>query len=161
MEQAKNVLDRALLRRILELLAESYPQSAPMGGELPTTKETIKSLHYLAELEMIKLEGGDSRGRFVISGAKITAKGLDFLADDGGYSAILGTITVKYHADTLKALLIGRVERSDLAQQDKNRLLEKLGSLGYSSTEHLARKLVDIALESSPALFQWLQKMLY
>ena len=49
----------------------------------------------------------------------ITAKGLDFLEDDGGLSAILGAITVKLDPDDLRALIAARIEESDLPTRTK------------------------------------------
>jgi hypothetical protein len=54
-------------------------------------------------------------GHFSWGGAKITPQGLDFLEDDGGLSAILRTVTVKLHAETLTELLSARIDAADRA----------------------------------------------
>jgi len=158
----ESVLNRDLMRQILEFLAKAYPATIFNMEELPQHEDLPRSLHYLAELGLIKTTETSHMGSAYpkILSVRITAKGLDFLADDGGYSAIIGAVTVRLHADTIKSLLVARIERSDLAEQDKNRLLGKLNRLGYSAVEHLLKKSVDVALESSPTLIQWLQSAL-
>ena len=51
-------------------------------------------------------------GKITWGGARITAKGIDFLEDDGGLSAILGVVTVKLHADTLREMLAKKIDAS-------------------------------------------------
>ncbi|MCM0751957.1 hypothetical protein DEA98_13760 [Brucella pseudogrignonensis] len=51
---------------------------------------------------------------------KITAKGLDFISDDGGLSSILGVVTVKLHQETIAALIVDRVENRVLPRRLRN-----------------------------------------
>ena len=53
---------------------------------------------------------------------KITEKGLDFLKDDGGLTAILGIVTVRFEADTIRTILQIKVNQSDLSPADKQKL---------------------------------------
>ena len=85
---------------------------------------------------------------------RITAKGMDFLADDGGLSAILGVVTVKLHEDTLKELIGQRIAESDLPTPEKSRLLDQLKSLPGEAIKHLTLKLVDAGLSNWPAALQ-------
>jgi len=82
--------------------------------------------------------------------AEITAKGLDFLANDGGLSAILGVMTIKIHDDTLKSLIEAKILQSDLAQPDKKRWLDQLRLLPVVTKKHLVLKLVDLGLANAP-----------
>ncbi len=81
-------IDRALQRQILEFLEERYPNSVDTAL-LPCTAaaDCQANLHYLHEHRLV--EGSSLRDQgpdFIM--VRITARGLDFLADDGGVEAI-------------------------------------------------------------------------
>lgn len=44
---------------------------------------------------------------------------MDFLADDGGLSAILGTVIIKFETEQLKAILAAKIMSSDLSPERK------------------------------------------
>lgn len=75
---------------------------------------------------------------------------MDFLADDGGLSAILGTVTIKLHDDTLKELMESRIANSELGARDKSRWIDALRALPAESTKHLTMKLLDLGLSRGP-----------
>lgn len=159
-------LDRALQREILELLADHYAgarQDVFPQREL-TEEEDDKyttNLLYLEEHGLI--ESGLEQfidGSWGSAGAKITARGLDFLADDGGLTAILGTVTVKLHDDTIRELIAGRIEESDLQPAEKAGLLTQLKELRGESIKHLTMKLLDAGLECAPKALPVIQKFL-
>jgi hypothetical protein len=79
---------------------------------------------------------------FIFQGAKITAKGLDFLADDGGLSAVLGTVTVRLHADSIKELLLAKVEASAVPAEKKSWLRKQLDA----ATGETIKKVVNALL---------------
>lgn len=65
--------------------------------------------------------------------SKITAQGIDFLADDGGLPALLNVVTVRLDGGSLKALLSQKVEAAALPAEEKFRLktlLQKAGEEG-------------------------------
>ncbi|WP_237173018.1 hypothetical protein [Paracandidimonas lactea] len=148
-------LDRNLQRKILTELANYYPSGYPEELQFidPDTDLVIKNVFYLAELGLLEhgLQGTLSDGYVQIIGAtRITARGLDFLADDGGLSAILGVVTIKIHDDTLKTLIENKIVQSDLPQPDKKRWIDQLRELPAETTKHLALKLVDLGLANTP-----------
>jgi len=83
--------------------------------------------------------------------AVITHHGIDFLADDGGLSAVLGVVTIRLHSDTIKDLIEAKIAQSDLAPADKKRWIDQLRSLPADATKHLVQKLVEKGLDSGPA----------
>jgi len=93
-------------------------------------------------------------------GHAITASGLDFLAEDGGLSAILGVVTIKLHDDTIKELIGLRIQESELPPSDKKRFLDNLRELPGETTKHLVMKLVDMGLEATPQALALLGKVL-
>ncbi len=68
-------------------------------------------------------------GFIQLGAASITAAGLDFLADDGGLSAILGVVTVKVHADTIRDLIAAKIDTADLPVEKKSALKKQLAAL--------------------------------
>lgn len=151
-------LDRDLQRSILQALADEYPgPTKPAWQKITRLAEenvVVGNLLYMEEHGLVEsgLRRGAS-GDYTINtgGFKITARGLDFLQDDGGLSAILGVVTIKFHDDTIKQLIEAKILQSDLPPQDKKRWTDQLRSLPAETTKHLVLKLVDKGLESGPA----------
>ena len=115
MPSAKMKLDRAYQLELLELLATSYPQSFDIR-EMARVWDDEQEQRYAANMIYLDEHGlVESAIRFGIDGhmsmalPRITARGMDFLADDGGLSAVLGVVTVKLHEDTLKELIGQRI----------------------------------------------------
>jgi len=77
-------------REVLEFLQQHYPNSVDASVAPCASAEGYQAnLHYLHEHRLI--EGSSLRDQgpdFVM--VRITARGLDFLADDGGVEAIRG-----------------------------------------------------------------------
>lgn len=151
-------LDRNLQREILQILANAYPNPAnadDLKALLAKSGEEVVTANmlYLEEHGLINAHSRRrSDGTFLnLAGEPlITHRGLDFLQDDGGLSAILGIVTIKIHDDTLRLLIEGRILQSDLSQPDKRRWLDQLRELPAETTKHLVLKLVDLGLENSP-----------
>lgn len=159
-------LDRALQLEILEFLSDHYakmPEQVFPDREM-TPEEDDKyttNLLYLEEHGLIDAglqQGLD--GDWMSSGAKITAAGLDFLANDGGLTAILGVVTVKLHDETIRDLIAARIQDSNLPPEEKTGLLAQLRELRGESIKHLTMKLLDAGLENLPAALPLIQKAL-
>jgi hypothetical protein len=153
-------LDRTYQRKLLELLAQSYPRPHDVR-QLFNGMDDAATERYAANLMYLEEHGlADSAIRYGVDGhmasglPRITAKGMDFLADDGGLSAILGVVTVKLHEDTLKELIGARIEESDLPAPEKSRLLDQMKSLPAEAIKHLSLKLIDAGLANWPAALQ-------
>ena len=151
-------LDRDLQRAILQKLADVYPTTGSTVlkeiDQLGDDDMIVANMLYLEEHELLRsgiIRSTSGKNMVISAQLKITAKGLDFLADDGGLSAILGVVTIKLHDDTLKNLIQAKILQSDLSQPDKKRWLDQLRSLPAETTKHLVLKLVDLGLENAPA----------
>jgi hypothetical protein len=131
------MLDRAIQRQILELLREHYPDSALPTRELKLDgTQAAANLRYLEEHGLCKSGvkfGG--RGDISFNPSTITAAGLDFLEDDGGLSAILGVVTVKLHADTIRDMIDAKIETSSMPTEEKSKLRKVLASLSEAGLE--------------------------
>jgi hypothetical protein len=117
-------LDRTYQRALLEEVAAGYPWLVNFRKRFDNDDDANKYLanaFYLEEHGLLK----DT----LSMEPRITHKGLDFLADDGGLTTILGVVTVKLHEDTLKDLIGQKIAESDLPAPEKSRLLDQIKAL--------------------------------
>lgn len=164
-------INRELQCFILCLLKKSYPVSRTdiaVFKEFEAFSENIDrvdvigNLIYLEEHELIisgLIPNGSGGYQFSRDGMRITCKGIDFLEEDGGLSAILNCVTVRIHDETL-----ARVEKflaqSHLPEPQKKHYIARLRELPYDATKHLVCKLLDLALGRTPDALQLIQKLL-
>ena len=159
----KSRLDRALQREILIIASKHYPNVIPNNeyvslqqGRNNGEAQTLVNTKYLVEHGLMEIKkisipapkgiiGSSSVDRF-----KVTAKGLDFIEDDGGLTAILGTVTVRFDEGTLRALMAEKVKLADISQPEKSKLLSGIQSLSGDAIRHLTLKLLDKGVESIP-----------
>ena len=144
-------LDRAYQRQLLEELAANYPDRVDWGSRLRSMSVDAQAryhanLAYLDEHGLVSSKFANGIDVDLSSMPQITARGMDFLADDGGLSAILGVVTVKLHEDTLKELIGSRIAESSLPTPEKSRLLDQLKALPAEAIKHLSLKLIDTGL---------------
>ncbi|WP_338496145.1 hypothetical protein [Delftia tsuruhatensis] len=151
------ILDREFQLQILRRYAEVYPsRTFEKWRALDEDERKVSAnLFYLQDHGLVEIVGQLSQeGSLIYQGGHITAKGMDFLADDGGLSAILGVVTIKLHDDTIKALIEGRILKSDLPEPEKKRFLAQLRELPAETTKHLVLKLVDLGLDKAPTAIE-------
>jgi len=156
-------LDRSGQLELLKTLAAAYPASMDGDGLFEifeTYPEFIACAYYLDEHGLINATFDGTFGdevQFIVG--KITARGLDFLADDGGLTAILGVVTVRLEADTVRQLMEMKIEQSDLPAHEKSRLKEALRAASGEGLKELTRRLVQAGIEHGPNAIQWLSTL--
>ncbi|HCD6626292.1 TPA: hypothetical protein NDU46_005545, partial [Pseudomonas aeruginosa] len=101
----------------------------------------------------------DGRNSMMPGRLKITAAGLDFIEEDGGLTAILGTVTVRLHADSIRELIALQVENSKLSEPEKTGLLKGVKSLTKAGLEEAVKYLVQQGLARSPDAIPYLQTL--
>lgn len=154
-------MDRELQQAMLQKLAECYPGQVHAKELCDDRVAANRNLIYLAEHGLVENKSAIEMGRNpVVILSKITARGLDFIADDGGLSAILGTVTVKLHADTVRELVEARIAASDLPKEEKSALSDALRSVPAEGLKHLTTRLLDMALDRLPEAMPLLLRML-
>lgn len=160
-------LDRALQRQILETLRDTYPRRdraqlfAGAKDDDALQELIIASLVYLEEHKLVHSGVTFSlSGSAIYEGAGITAAGLDFLEDDGGLTAILGTVTVKLHADTIRDLMLAKVEAAPLPTEEKSALKKAISTLSGEALKEIAKKLVAAGMDSAPDAITFLKSLL-
>ncbi|WP_229439423.1 MULTISPECIES: hypothetical protein [Neisseria] len=97
------------------------------------------NLQYLAEHGLVVCEDKT----LITATVKITAKGIDFLADDGGLSAILGVVTVKLHSDTIQALIAAKIDQAEIPDEEKGRLKTELGKIKDTALSTLTENAIN------------------
>ncbi|MCG1054670.1 hypothetical protein KQH49_06760 [Mycetohabitans sp. B5] len=164
-------LDRAYQRKLLTILSECYPQSCRVQTILEDSnaEADAKYAANMAYLDELGLVIGGVRyglnGDWIFEPPRITARGMDFLADDGGLSAILGVVTIKIHEESVRALLMERVEKSSShSPEERSALAEAIRNLPARSIQTIADKLIDLGAHHLPAgihaLHTWIDQAL-
>lgn len=145
-------LNRSLQKQLLSIAAVKFPAPVLHGDGIEfADAATVRNLVYLEEHGLLRLHKSSlNSGEIVVGAVHATAKGMDFIEEDGGLSAILGVVTVKLHDETIKDLLAMKIQESDLPQAEKQRWLDQLRELPAETTKHLVLKLVDLGLEKAP-----------
>ncbi|MEN8425089.1 hypothetical protein ABFO79_00090 [Acinetobacter schindleri] len=160
------ILDRELQRQLLHTAAMTYPNSA--GQELDELYEPLDEHTLAANLKYLEqhrlLEPGSLSisldGIFSFGPVLITHKGLDFLADDGGLSAILGVVTVKFETEQLRAILATKIMSSDLSPERKTTMIDAIKELPAEGLKHLTMKIVDTGWDNMDSLMSLIQSAL-
>lgn len=157
-------LDRDLQRRILEKLATAYPdrlEGADLVVDGASEREMTSNVWYLNEHGLVDASVSEfMNAPRRVNGAVITARGLDFLQDDGGVSAILQTVTVRLHADTIRDLIAARIEQAELPAEKKSALIELLRKAPEEALKTVTKRLVEAALSRLPDAVQLLSTTL-
>lgn len=158
-------LDRDYQRELLELLAKSYPRPHDVRQLVQDLKgedgaKYLANMAYLDEHGLVesKISYG-LNGDALMGLPRITHRGMDFLADDGGLSAILGVVTVKLHADSIRELIASKVESASIPPAEKSKLKQHLATLSAEAMKTLAKSLVEKGLQNVPDVVHWLQTL--
>lgn len=148
------MLDREIQLQILQTLAAKYPEAVFNVFKEAGIDEAagIANLFYLTEHKLVtaKFAKYGQKPMGLAEQQRITAAGMDFLADDGGVSAILGTVTIKFHEESLKQLIEFRLNEAQLPKEEKHRLLQSVRELPADSIKHLTTRLLDLGMENLP-----------
>lgn len=152
--------DMELAREILEFAESEYPNpyavdelNGQRGKDLVTA-----TAHYLVEHELLE---GTCRNRMgtidSYADVRLTARGVDYLSNDGGLTAELGVMTVRLEAESIRDLVMARAELAGLPNHEKNLLRAQLEELPKEALQHLSKRLIDAGLAAAPLSLQWLR----
>ena len=143
------LLDRQFQREALEKAANAYPDRLNWHGNFDFDRKSSINIIYLTEHKLVESEWhGASAVGIKPMWVKITAKGLDFLQDDGGLTAILGVVTVRLHDDELKRLLIEKIHSTQADDTVKRKLVETVKSLPSVALGNIVDRLIDTGISS-------------
>lgn len=124
-------------------LNEQFVLFPKIKVDMETLKHLRENLIYLSAHGLLEQKGSSYR---------ITHKGIDFIEDDGGLSAILNVSTVKLHPSSVE-LLISVIDGSSLNPSDKQKMIDQLKSLPADAIKQILTELVNKGVSYLPALF--------
>lgn len=162
--EASMYLDRELQLAILKELREVYPRRTAVRNLTPfeNTAQFKGNLSYLKQHELVtrsistRLIGKNKSRR--VHTAAITAKGLDFLEGDGGISAVLGKVVVKFDTDDL-ATIMQVVEQSKGTDEEKAQFKTILKSLPEDGLKTVYTRLLNLAVDNLPTALRSIEKL--
>lgn len=133
-------IDRNLQKQVLENLMEAYPNHLPSETYTNITNlfadddSFVGNLLYLEDHGLIYSGLKQGFGGYSISSSamKITAKGIDFLQQDGGLSAILNVTTIKFHREAV-VVLEDLIALSNMTTEEKEKAKSTLGELSLEA----------------------------
>lgn len=156
-------MDRAYQRQLLERLADAYPKTleAVDLGASDTDPRLAFNLAYLAGHGLVTAQfQASTDGPHWLVEAAATHAGLDFLQADGGLSAVLGTVTVRFEADTLRAIIAARVSAADAPAEDKSKVMAWLKDASSEALKTATQRLVEASLDRLPQALQLLTTLI-
>lgn len=154
--------DRNLQREILKCCIDAYPNAIRDLGDdyrcdaissSPKDK-LIANLFYLSGHNLITINPGKSvidedSTYSILDSAEITCRGIDFMQNDGGLSAILNVQTIKFHREAV-VVLEDLIAMSNMNDEQKEKAKSTLGEL---STEALKTVVQAATTAGLSALF--------
>lgn len=159
-------LDRALQKSILLCLQEKYPVEGYLYEKDFNCdfQQLNGNVAYLCEHGLLTgdkpvYNPKDGPNPFCLS--KITAKGLDFIAKDGGLSEILGVITVKFDIDNIREIISARIDASHASEEEKESLKKQLKMLPAKILEMKILEWTNIGISRIPDICTWLQTLVH
>ncbi|MGM8931418.1 hypothetical protein [Salinicola halophyticus] len=155
--------DMELGNELLEKAAEANPQPLAIddynkarGKDAVTPVVSYMVQHGLVEGPARRRMGTlDSYAEITI-----TAKGLDYISEDGGLTAQDKLVIVRLEAQTIRDLVMAQVELSQAPKHEKTLIRRRLEALPEEGLKHLTSQLVELALKATPDAIQTLRTLL-
>lgn len=175
------MIDRALQKELLQKFKDRYVKGSSLRlKDLETSQDAEKvhfNLKYLQGHSLIKsynfgygpiirqlgepMKPDTRKPEDAPISGEITVQGIDFLEDDGGLSAILGTVTFKLHADTIRDLIDAKIiESTAIPEQEKPALREALKGMKEEGLKQLTTRLISHGLDKGAMTAQQLWEMI-
>lgn len=159
--------EKKIYMEMLEKLADAYPEGIDFVEdfdiECMDVPTRLANAVYLKEHGLARFNDTSTMDGFDVADIRITQRGLDYIAEDGGLSAELNVVVIKLHADDVKAILEREINHSSIAPEQKRKFLDQLRVLPAETIKHLAKKLVEegamAGLRNAPSALQWLETL--
>lgn len=156
------MLSRQFQRDLLTELAEIYPHKSNHKWRTEDDRAGVANVRYLIEHGLIEAhESKMMTGHIVIQSPRVTARGLDFLADDGGLHAILGVVTIRIDSSSIRELIESRLASEVQDETIRQNLIAALRKAPAETMSSAIQQLATAGLASTPALLPLLQKLLH
>lgn len=143
--------NRDLQNEILKACCDAYPsqttwqQFTHLFGNTDH-KDLSANIVYLASHELITIESNTEPESYALIGAlRATHKGIDFMLNDGGLSAILNVTTIKFHREAV-VVLEDLIAISSLNDTDKEKAKSTLGELSNEALKTVVQTVTTAGL---------------
>lgn len=150
--------------RLLQELRAIYPGrgNTESQQEWITPEQMAFQLRYLEQHGFVEVKWTRymSDGADVPNSAAITASGIDFISSDGGLTAVKNVVTVRLHEDTIRDLLIQKVQQASGDETAKGKLIKELRSLPAESLRAVYKRALETGLDKMPDIIQQAQTWL-
>ncbi|WP_232829677.1 hypothetical protein [Rahnella sp. NRRL B-41462] len=145
--------DREKQKELLEILSRYFPQSPDMDGEIEikslfeSDEEFFPNAMYLEEHGLVITNAlyGFQGVTIETHLMKITAKGIDFILQDGGLGAILGVQTIKFHHSAV-VVLEDLISLSNISDPEKEKAKTKLSEMTTESLKAIVQTVTTAGL---------------
>lgn len=157
-------MDKVTQNQILEFLKNNYPNEVYFP-EHEQFKDRIQNqefqaaLYYLSEHNLIELKN-IRRAIGVhgqVLGAKMLAKGMDYLAPDGGLTEYFNAITVKFDAENIRQTIYDHINSSEIDNEKKKGILSHLKNFSVDTLHEIAQQAILKGLENPHFLSQLIE----
>ncbi|HEU6436039.1 MAG TPA: hypothetical protein VE028_01135 [Nitratidesulfovibrio sp.] len=148
-------VDRKLQKEILVHLKTIFPESITLTSlrEDRFEKKSFEfNIMYLVDHNLVRRT---SSGQYIIN-----AKGIDFIEDDGGLSAILNTVTVKFDAENIRSLMEAELLKANLPEEEKSGIMATLRKLPGKALETVTLELIKKALADPTEILSVIRSVL-
>lgn len=149
--------DRKLQREILQACVDSYP-STPLPERFNNTlvaecaqddiQKLIANIYYLFEHDLIYINNKSMMHDILIIGEiSASAKGVDFMLNDGGLGAILNVQTIKFHRDAV-VVLEDLITISNMNDEQKEKAKSTLGEMSTEAIKAVVQAVTTAGLSA-------------
>lgn len=168
------LLDRQYQNELLSMLLDEYPYYRTATPKCRTLLKQDQAKYeanvlYLQNHGLV-IDGVSCQSMNSIGGKtllinsspypRITEKGIDFMLNDGGLSAILNVQIIKLHDETIRAMLEAAIEKRELDEEERNAITSTLREISAEGLKTLLSRIVDLGIEKAPSLLPLIQSML-
>lgn len=149
---------------ILDFLKSYYPNQVyfPEHNQFKDRlqDQTFQAvLYYLAEHGLIELKN-IRRGTGVdgqVLGARMTAKGWDYLTPDGGLTEYFNSVNVRFDAENIRQAIYDHISSLDLNIEKKKNILSHLKKFSVDTLREVAQQAILKGLENPKFLTQLIE----
>ena len=160
------MLDTAFQRKVLEILRPLFPLPIDNEGipkELTADEHKWHAnIHYLYQHGLISMvPAGEWGVQFdEIFDLTITAKGIDYIAEDGGLTNYYGSINIRLDDGLIKNLIKENIEKSSVDPKQKSKMNALLKTVSSSALSEIVKQSISAAFSNGPDIIHRLQSML-
>ncbi|MEB7893390.1 hypothetical protein NGK65_06530 [Serratia ureilytica] len=145
--------NRELQRYLLTVCIGRYPEYTFWtdydSQKIDVDDNTLwANMVYLAQHGLIQIDYGDNTNPFEhLEKLKATAKGVDFMLNDGGLSAILSVQTIKLHRETV-TVLEDLIAISNMTNEQKDKAKSALGDMSIEAIKSVVQTITTAGISA-------------